>query len=154
MSNMNKLCFIGRLGHDPEVRAMPSGDAVANVSIASTESWTDKQSGEKKENTTWIRAAFFGRLAEIAEQYLRKGSLVYIEGPVSARAYVNRDNEAACSIEVRVRELKMLTSKAAEEAPREPGPKTTAATPRAPAAPATPRGPAPEHEDFDDDIPF
>jgi single-strand DNA-binding protein len=151
MSNLNKLCVIGRLGHDPEVRSMPSGDAVVNVSIATTETWTDKQSGEKKESTTWLRAAFFGRLAEIAEQYLRKGSLVYIEGPVSVRAYVNRENEAAASLEVRVRELKMLSSRNQEEAPKDPTSKAAAAAPKSPPTPAPAAAP---DEELDDEIPF
>lgn len=152
MSSLNKLCLIGRLGHDPEVRAMPSGDPVVNVSIATTESWTDKSSGEKKENTTWFRAAFFGRLAQIAEQYLRKGSLIYIEGPVSARAYVNRENEAAASLEVRVRELKMLSSRSAEDGPRDPAPKAAATA--APKTRPAPTPAAPADEEFDDEIPF
>lgn len=107
MSNLNRVQLIGRLGHDPEVRAMPSGESVANVSLAVTETWKDK-AGAKQEKTTWFRVAFFGRLAEIAERYLTKGALIYVEGPVAARAYANRSGEPAASLEVRARELKTL----------------------------------------------
>lgn len=139
MSNLNKIQLIGHLGHDPEVRAMPSGESVANVSLAVTETWKDK-AGAKQERTTWFRVAFFGRLAEIAEQYLTKGALIYVEGSVSARAYQSRSGEAAASLEVRARELKMLSGRQKE------GEESPAAAP-APAA-------TPAQVEFDDDIPF
>jgi single-strand DNA-binding protein len=149
--SFQKVSICGYLGHDPESRQLPDGGLVVNASIASTEKFTRKD-GTKSETTTWFRAAFFGRLAEIAEQYLRKGSLVYIEGPVTARAYVNRENEAAASLEVRVRELKMLSTRNAEEGPRDQAPKAAAAATSKSRPAPTPAAPA--DEQFDDEIPF
>ena len=85
MSSVNKVIVVGNLGRDPEMRTFPSGDSVANVTVATTEKWRDKQTGESKSHTEWHRVVFNGRLAEIAGQYLRKGSLVYIEGSLRTR---------------------------------------------------------------------
>lgn len=116
---MNKLCLIGFLGQDPETKNLPSGDIVVNTSIATTEKWKDKQ-GNKQEKTTWFRLAFFGKLGEIAAQYLRKGSQIYVEGTVSARAWISEKHvEPQASMEVRVRELQMLSSKQQEERPQQ-----------------------------------
>ena len=85
MASVNKVILVGNLGRDPETRYAPSGDAVCNVSIATTDAWKDKQTGEKKEATEWHRVAFFGKLAEIAGKYLKKGSAVYVEGSLKTR---------------------------------------------------------------------
>lgn len=100
MAGVNKVILIGNLGADPEVRYMPSGDAVANINIATSESWKDKQTGEKQERTEWHKVVFFGKLAEIVKQYLRKGSKVYIEGKLRTRKYKAQDGSERYSTEV------------------------------------------------------
>ena len=111
MSNLNSLTLIGRLGRDPESRTLPSGMQVTNASIAVSEKWKDKQ-GQPQERTTWFDLAFWDKLGGIASQYLRKGSLVYVEGTVSARAYTPKGGgEPRAALEVRVNQLKMLSSK-------------------------------------------
>ena len=89
---VNKVILVGNLGGDPEVRYMPSGGAVANITVATTESWKDKQSGEKQERTEWHRVAFFGRLAEIVGEYLKKGSQIYVEGSLRTRKWQDKKN--------------------------------------------------------------
>ena len=91
MSGVNKVIILGRLGKDPEVRFMPNGGAVANLAVATSEKWKDKQTGEQKEKTEWHRVVMFGKLAEIAGEYLKKGSKVYIEGSLQTRKWQNRD---------------------------------------------------------------
>ena len=91
MASVNKVILVGNLGRDPEVRYLPNGDAVANIAIATTDKWKDKQTGEAKEQTEWHRVSFFGKLAEIAGQYLNKGSQVYIEGKLQTRKYTDKD---------------------------------------------------------------
>jgi single-strand DNA-binding protein len=91
MASLNKVQIIGNLGRDPETRYMPSGDAMTSITVATTESWKDKASGEKKEQTEWHRITFFGKLAEIAGQYLKKGSQVYVEGSLRTRKYTDKD---------------------------------------------------------------
>jgi len=100
MSGINKVIIIGRLGQDPEVRFMPSGDAVANLSLATSETWKDKQTGEQKEKTEWHRVAIFGKLAEIAGQYLKKGSKVYIEGKLQTRKWTNQEGNDQYTTEI------------------------------------------------------
>ncbi|QPB08645.1 single strand DNA binding protein [Burkholderia phage Mica] len=107
---LNKVQIIGRLGGDPEVRYLPSGDAVANFSVATTETWKDKQSGEKKEATEWHRVAAFGKLGEICGEYLRKGGLVYIEGSIRTQKY-EKDGETRYSVQIRADNMKMLGGK-------------------------------------------
>jgi single-strand DNA-binding protein len=92
MASVNKVILVGNLGRDPEMRYMPSGDAIANFSIATTDSWKDKQ-GQKQERTEWHRISMFGKLAEIAGQYLKKGAPVYIEGRLQTRKWTDKDNE-------------------------------------------------------------
>lgn len=116
--SLNKVTLIGYLGSDPEMKAMPSGVPVANVSLATSEQWKDKQ-GQKQERTTWFRLAFFDRLAEIAGQYLRKGSQVYVEGSISARPWIDKTGNPQAALEVRVREMKMLSSKQQDDQPRQ-----------------------------------
>src|SRR5476649_1888871 len=110
MASINKVILIGNLGRDPETRFLPSGSAVANISIATTDTWKDKASGEKKEATEWHRIAFFGRLAEIAGEYLKKGSQVYIEGKLRTRKY-EKDGQDHYSTEIIADEMRMLGSR-------------------------------------------
>jgi single-strand DNA-binding protein len=113
MASVNKVILIGNLGRDPETRYLPSGDAVTNISIATTDKWKDKASGEMKEATEWHRVSFFGRLAEIAGEYLKKGSQVYIEGSLRTRKYQDKETgKDRYSTEIRGEEMKMLGSRA------------------------------------------
>ena len=111
MASLNKATLIGHLGSEPEIRYMPSGDAVANVSLATTESWRDKASGEQKESTEWHRLTMFGRLAEIAQQYLHKGSMIYVEGRIKTKKYTDKDGIERYSTGIEVTTLKMLGGK-------------------------------------------
>lgn len=108
MSSVNKAIILGRLGKDPEMRYMPNGDAVANVTIATSESWKDKQSGEKRETTEWHRVVFFRKLAEIAGQYLKKGSQVYIEGKITTRKWQDKDGQERYTTEIVANDMTML----------------------------------------------
>ena len=110
MASVNKVILIGNIGQDPEVKYMPSGGAVVTVSIATTENWKDKSSGEKKEKTEWHRVVFFNRLAEIVGQYLRKGSSVYVEGQLRTQKW-QKDGVDTYSTEIVAREMTMLGSK-------------------------------------------
>ncbi len=151
---INKVILVGNLGADPETRYMPSGGAVTNLSIATSESWKDKQTGEQKERTEWHKVAMFNRLAEIAAEYLRKGSQVYIEGKLRTRKWQDRDGNDRYTTEVIADEMQMLGGRggggmgggqgggmSSGRAGGDPGPGS-----------APPRQPAPD--DFDDDIPF
>jgi single-strand DNA-binding protein len=108
---VNKVILIGNLGADPETRAMPSGTTVANLRVATSESWRDKQSGEQQERTEWHRVAFFGRLAEVAGEYLRKGSQVYIEGSLRTRKWQDKQGNERYSTEIIGNDLQMLGSR-------------------------------------------
>ena len=108
---INKVILVGNLGQDPETRYMPSGNAVTNISIATSESWKDKQTGEQQERTEWHRVAFFNRLAEIAGEYLKKGSKVYIEGSLRTRKYQAQDGSDRYSTEIIASEMQMLDSR-------------------------------------------
>ena len=108
MASVNKVIIVGNLGRDPEVRSFPSGDRVANVTIATTDKWKDKQSNEMREATEWHRVVFNGRLAEIVEQYLRKGSQVYVEGSLRTRKWTDKDGQEKFTTEIRADEMKML----------------------------------------------
>lgn len=105
MSSVNKCIILGRLGQDPEIRHMPSGGAVANISIATSEQWKDKNTGEKKEKTEWHRVSIFGKLAEIAGQYLQKGSMVYIEGKMQTRKWQDQNGQDRYTTEVAVQPI-------------------------------------------------
>lgn len=111
MASVNKWIGIGNLGRDPEMRYTASGEAICNFSIACTDSWKDKQTGEKKEQTEWVRISFFGKLAEIAGQYLKKGSQVYIEGSLRTRKWTDKDGQERYTTEIRGDEMKMLGSR-------------------------------------------
>ena len=108
MASVNKVILVGNLGADPESRYMPNGDAVVNIRLATTESWKDKNSGEKKELTEWHRVVFYRKLAEIAGQYLRKGSSVYIEGRIRTRKWQDKDGQERYTTEIEANELQML----------------------------------------------
>ncbi len=105
MRGVNKVILVGHLGQDPDVRAMPSGSSVANLSLATNEQWRDKNTGEQQERTEWHRLALFGKLAEIAGQYLRKGAQVYVEGRLRTRKWQDRDGHDRYSTEIVVNEL-------------------------------------------------
>ena len=122
MISINKAIIVGNLGRDPEVRRMNNGDAIANLSVATSETWTDKQTGERKERSEWHRVAIFGKLAEIAEKYLRKGSKVYLEGAIQTRKWQDQNGHDKYSTEIVLRgfdaKLVMLDGKA-DRAPDE-----------------------------------
>lgn len=111
MASVNKVILVGNLGKDPEIRYMPNGDAAASFSIATSESWKDKTTGEKKELTEWHRCSAFGKLAEIIGQYLKKGSTVYVEGSIHTRKWQDKDGQDRYSTEIKVKDLKMLGGK-------------------------------------------
>lgn len=160
--SVNKVILIGNLGADPEVRYMPNGNAVANLRIATSESWRDKATGEQHERTEWHRVALFGKLGEIAGQYLRKGSKVYIEGKLRTRKWQGQDGQDRYSTEVVVDvngSMQMLDSRAGVGGDVEysrptptSGAESTDARDDARAAHSGSSGSAPD--DFDDDIPF
>lgn len=158
MASLNKVILIGNLGRDPETRYMPSGDAICNVTIATTETWKDKASGERREATEWHRVVFFGRLAEIAAQYLRKGSQVYVEGRLQTRKWQDKEGQERYTTEIRADEMKMLGRReGGGDAPMRDSGASYDAPPRQERAPAV--APQPRQEDsgfgqFDDDIPF
>lgn len=143
---VNKVILVGNLGQDPETRYMPSGGAVTNLRIATSESWKDKQTGEQQERTEWHSIAMFGRLAEIAAEYLRKGSQVYIEGKLRTRKWQDKSGNDRYTTEVIADEMQMLGSRGGAGAPASGGGQQRPA-----AAPA--QQPA-AVSDFDDDIPF
>ena len=165
MASVNKVILIGNLGKDPEVRYMPSGKAVANVSIATTDSWKDRTTGEKQERTEWHNLTFYSPLAEIVGQYLRKGSSVFVEGRLQTRKWQDKTTgQDRYSTEIIVNEMKMLGGKSdrsggsAPFAPEgsEEGYAPAAARPQnaAPARPLSPPPSGPDNNGFDDDIPF
>ena len=150
MASVNKVILVGNLGADPETRYLSSGDAVTNVRLATTESWKDKASGEKKEMTEWHRVVFYRRLAEIAGQYLKKGSSVYIEGRLRTRKWQDKDGQDRYTTEVEATEMQMLGSRQGmgDAPPREYDSAPSAAPARKPAPSAS------NIADMDDDIPF
>lgn len=157
---VNKVILIGNLGADPEVRYMPSGDAVTNIRIATSESWKDKQSGEQRETTEWHRVVFFRRLAEIAGEYLKKGGKVYIEGSLRTRKWQGQDGQDRYSTEIVANEMQMLDSRGGS-ANFEGGQPMGSSSSRPSQAPSEqvpksqPTQPGPDTlDDFDDDIPF
>jgi single-strand DNA-binding protein len=151
MASVNKVILIGNLGRDPEVRYLPSGEAVANVNVATTDVWKDK-SGEKQEHTEWHRIAFFGKLAEIAGEYLKKGSPVYIEGRIRTRKWQDKEGQDRYSTEIVADRMQLLGSRSGAGGASIPS-EGAEARERKPAA-AGKSAPASEFEDFEDDIPF
>lgn len=114
MASVNKVILVGNLGRDPEMRTFPNGDQVANVTIATTDKWRDKNTGENKETTEWHRVVFHGRLAEIVGQYLRKGSQVYVEGSLRTRKWTDQNGVEKYSTEIRADSMQMLGSRASQ----------------------------------------
>lgn len=143
---INKVILVGNLGADPDTRYMPSGGAVTNLSVATSESWKDKQTGEPKERTEWHKVAMFGRLAEISAEYLRKGSQVYIEGKIRTRKWQDKDGNDRWTTEVIADEMQMLGGRGGG-APMQGGESHSQPSPAS-------GGRAPAADDFDDDIPF
>jgi len=168
MASVNKVILVGNLGRDPETRYAPSGDAICNVTIATTDTWKDKSSGERKEQTEWHRVVFFGRLAEIAGQYLKKGSQVYVEGNLRTRKWTDNNGQERYTTEIRADEMKMLGSREGRgdnTGPRDDYDQRGESQPQAQQVPPRQqRSPAPSpvqsspaasnFGDFDDDIPF
>jgi single-strand DNA-binding protein len=168
MASVNRVTIVGNLGKDPEMRIFPNGDQAANITIATTDKWKDKQTGEAKEATEWHRVSFAGRLAEVVGQYLRKGSQVYVEGSLRTRKWTNKDGVDQYTTEIRADQMQMLGSRqgmggsgagsqddgGGYDAPLQ----RSAPTARA-AAPATRQTPAASKaasgfDDMDADIPF
>ena len=144
---INKVILIGNCGQDPDVKHTASGSAVTNISVATSESWKDKQSGQQQERTEWHRVVFFARLAEIAGEHLRKGSKVYIEGSIRTNKWQDNDGNDRYSTEIVANEMQMLDSRS-----------DAGLTPRQSAQPAPKQSNQPDQQqpprDFDDDIPF
>jgi single-strand DNA-binding protein len=146
---INKVIIVGNVGGDPETRYMPSGSAVTNLTVATNESWKDKQTGEKKERTEWHRVAMFNRLAEIAAEYLRKGSQVYIEGKLRTRKWQDKDGQDRYTTEIIADEMQMLGGRGGDFG--------GGSSPRASSGGGQDSDGAPPQsgpDDFDDDIPF
>ena len=160
MASVNKVIIVGNLGRDPETRYMPNGDAVTNIAVATTESWKDKNTGEKKELTEWHRITFYRKLAEIAGQYLKKGSQIYVEGRLQTRKWTDKDGVERYTTEIIADTMQMLGSRqgmggggaqmdddyASAPAPRQSSGGGGASRPAS--------KPAPNFSDMDDDIPF
>ena len=151
---INKVILIGNLGADPETRAMPSGTTVANLRVATSESWRDKQTGEQQERTEWHRVALFGRLAEIAGEYLRKGSQVYIEGRLRTRKWQDKQGNERYSTEIVGNDLQMLGGRSGAGAGAPSSGASAGAPAAAPAFAEESAGGGSRSEEFDDDIPF
>lgn len=148
MASVNKAIIVGNMGKDPEVRYTASGEAMCNITVATSENWKDKATGEKKELTEWHRISFFGKLAEICGQYLKKGSQVYVEGSIRTRKWTDKDGQERYTTEIRGDEMKMLGSKS-DGGQRNQDSEPTDYAP----APAKNK-PKPSFDDLGDDIPF
>ena len=166
---INKVILIGNLGSDPEIRYMPNGNAVANLSLATSESWKDKQTGQRQEKTEWHRVTVYNRLAEIAGEYLKKGSKIYIEGRLQTRKWQGQDGADRYTTEIIANDMQFLDSRPGggggqydQQPSYNQAPPQQAAAPQqqrsAPQAPRQPQSAPPANnqfpEDFDDDIPF
>jgi single-strand DNA-binding protein len=155
---VNKVILIGNLGADPETRAMPSGTTVANLRVATSESWRDKQTGEQQERTEWHRVALFGRLAEVAGEYLRKGSKVYIEGSLRTRKWTDKQGNERYSTEIVGNDMQMLDGRGGQAGGGGAAAGMAAGGSREPVAEeaggGAGRGGGGSGEEFDDDIPF
>ena len=156
MAALNKVLLIGNLGRDPETRYMPDGGAITNISIATTENWKDKN-GEKQEKTEWHRVAFFGKLAEIAGEYLKKGSQVYVEGRLQTRKWQDKDGQDKYTTEIVANAMQMLGSRQGmggggrDEPPSE---RESSGGSSRPAAKPAGKPAGGKFDDFEDDIPF
>jgi single-strand DNA-binding protein len=151
---VNKVILVGNLGKDPETRYMPSGSAVTNLTLATSESWKDKQTGDQQERTEWHKIAMFGRLAEIAAEYLRKGSQVYIEGKLRTRKWQDKEGKDRWTTEIVADEMQMLGSKGGGGASAGASADRGAASSDGPPSRAAVNDSGSPPGDFDDDIPF
>jgi single-strand DNA-binding protein len=167
MASVNKVIIVGNLGRDPEIRYMPSGDAIANIAVATSFKSKDRNTGEQKEITEWHRISFFGKLAEIVGQYLKKGSSIYVEGRLQTRKYTDKDGVEKYATDIVAQEMQMLGGRQGmgggdamgggddmggyDAPPSRPAPRPQQAA--APAPRPAPK-PAPNFSDMDDDIPF
>ena len=161
---INKVILIGNLGNEPDSRFTQSGSAVTNISVATSETWKDKQTGQPQERTEWHRVVFFNRLAEIANEYLHKGSKVYIEGSLRTRKWQDQSGQDRYTTEIVANEMQMLDSRGGGQASpypdenyapaAQPVAAAAAAAPAAQAGGGSPSAPPSSFEDFDDDIPF
>ena len=140
MAGVNRVIIVGRLGNDPEIRTMPNGDAVANISVATSETWTDKNTGERRETTEWHRMVFYRRQAEVVGEYLRKGSQVYVEGRLRTRKWQDQNGQDRYTTEIQGDVMQMLDSRQSGEQKDNP---SKAEQPT-----------VGNQNDFDDDIPF
>jgi single-strand DNA-binding protein len=156
MASVNKVILVGNLGRDPETRYMPDGAAITNVSLATASQWKDKNTGEKREETEWHRVAFFGRLAEIAGEYLKKGSQVYIEGRLRTRKWQDKDGQDRYTTEIVADVMQMLGARQGGGAPADDEARAPRATPKPATVKAAkePAGGDGGVADMDDDIPF
>ena len=147
MASLNKVMLIGNVGRDPEVRYTPAGDAVANLPLATTDKWKDKD-GNRQERTEWHRISFFGRQAEIAGEYLKKGSQIYVEGSLTTRKWTDKDGNERYTTEIRADRMQMLGGRGqnsdGEAAPAQPQPQPQRQA----------QSKQPDFADFEDDIPF
>jgi len=164
---VNKVILVGNCGQDPEMKHMPSGSAVTNISLATSETWKDKQSGQQQERTEWHRVVFFNRLAEIVGEYVKKGSKVYVEGRLQTRKWQDQSGQDRYTTEIVASEMQMLDSRGGGDGgqgggyggrmssgPAVAGGGMAAAGGAAAAQQPTQQQPAPNYDDFDDDIPF
>lgn len=163
---VNRVILVGNCGNDPEIKYLPNGNAVTNVTIATSESWKDKQTGQQQERTEWHRVVFFNRLAEIAGEYMRKGGKVYVGGALRTRKWQNQSGQDCYATEIVASEMQLLDSRGGNDggyAPQQPAvPQQQRPVPAPQAKPSGhPQGvhdqapqPAPGFDDFDDDIPF
>ncbi len=151
---INKVIIVGNLGQDPETRYMPSGSAVTNFTVATNESWKDKQTGEQRERTEWHRVVMFDRLAEIAAEYLRKGSQVYIEGKLQTRKWQGQDGQDRYTTEIRANEMQMLGGRGGGGGSFGGGGPSGGSQGGGGQGGGGSAPPQPGPDDFDDDIPF
>jgi single-strand DNA-binding protein len=164
---INKVILVGNMGNDPEIRYSQSGAAITNISIATSETWKDKQTGQPQERTEWHRVVFFNRLAEIAGEYLHKGSKVYVEGSLRTRKWQDKEGQDRYSTEIVCNEMQMLDSRGAgqggggqsnygeqQRAPQSGGSQSGAPQSGGAAQPVATGAPPAEYGNFDDDIPF
>ncbi len=150
---INKVILVGNLGKDPEVRYSPGGQAVANITLATSESWKDKNTGDKQERTEWHRVVFFGRLAEIAGEYLKKGAQIYVEGRLQTRKWQDKEGKDRYTTEIVAGEMQMLGSRSGAGQPSDASYNQDQAAETA-GSRAGAKAPAGGAADFDDDIPF
>jgi len=147
---VNKVIIVGNIGQDPETKSTQSGSQITNISVATSETWKDKQTGQQQERTEWHRVVFFGRLADIAGQYLTRGSKVYVEGALRTRKWQDNNGQDRYTTEIVGSEMQMLDSREGGGGQQSTGQRQS--RPQAPQAPAAPM--AQPGTDFDDDIPF